>query len=59
MNDDLDVKGAVDKLLKVLTKLVSRKRSGHLNDEDCMRIDQEMRRIDAVLQVLFNPEASL
>ena len=58
MNDDLDVKGAVDKLSKVLAKLASLKRAGDLNDEDCMRIDQEMRRIDKVLQVFFNPEPS-
>jgi cysteinyl-tRNA synthetase len=56
MNDDLDVKGAVDKLSEVLTKLASRKRSGHLNGDDCMRIEQEMRRIDTVLQVLFTPQ---
>jgi hypothetical protein len=56
MNDDLDVSGAVDKLSEVLTTLVSLKQSGHLKGDDCIRIDQEMRRIDTVLQVLFNPE---
>jgi cysteinyl-tRNA synthetase len=53
MNDDLDVKGAVDKLSETLIKLVSLKRSGRLNDEDCMRIAQEMQRIDTVLCVFF------
>ncbi len=53
MDDDLDVRGAVDSLSKTLTKLGALKRIDHLSGEDCLLIDQKMRRIDSVLQVLY------
>jgi cysteinyl-tRNA synthetase len=53
MNDDLDVRGAIENLWGTLTKLVAFKRRGRLTGEDCRNIDQKMRRIDSVFQVFY------
>jgi cysteinyl-tRNA synthetase len=53
MNDDLDVKGAVDNLWEMLSKLVELKRKDRLTGEDCRNTLKKMRRIDRVLQVFF------
>jgi cysteinyl-tRNA synthetase len=58
MDDDLDVRGAIDSLAKTIAKLAALKRSNRLSGEDRRNIDQEMRRIDSVLQVLYPPSSA-
>ena len=58
MDNDLDVRGAVDSLSKTLAKLGALKRIDHLSGKDSLIIDQKMRRIDSVLQV-FYPASSV
>jgi cysteinyl-tRNA synthetase len=53
MNDDLDVLGSLDGLSLVLSKLLSGKGRYEYNLDQQMKIDQQIRRIDSVLQVLF------
>ncbi|NTV43775.1 MAG: hypothetical protein HGA63_10800, partial [Syntrophobacteraceae bacterium] len=53
MNDDLDIKGAVDGLLEDLDKLAILKKDGLLGPRAAARAEAELRRIDAVIQVLF------
>jgi cysteinyl-tRNA synthetase len=55
MDDDLNVRGAVDGLVGTLARLAALKRSGRLNAQDCLDIDQKMRRIDSVLQLFYPP----
>ncbi len=56
MNDDLDVKGAVDGLTSTMAKLVDFKAQGRLGSADVQRVSQALRKIDEVLQV-FIPAA--
>lgn len=56
MNDDLDVKAAVDGLTSILAKLVDIKAQGRLGLADAQRVGGALRKIDEVLQV-FNPAA--
>jgi cysteinyl-tRNA synthetase len=51
MDDDLNVRGAVDEMIETLTRLAALKRGGRLSAQDDLGIDQEMRRIDSVLQL--------
>ena len=52
MNDDLDVRGAVDSLAEGLRRLVLLKRGGRLSAEDCFKIKEVILRIDQVLRVI-------
>ena len=52
MNDDLDVRGAIDSMGEHLTKLVQLSRTRRLSVEDRMGIAEEIKRIDTVLQVI-------
>jgi cysteinyl-tRNA synthetase len=53
MNDDLDVRGALDGISVVLSRLLSAKGRYHYDLDHQTRIEQEMRRLDAVFQVIF------
>lgn len=53
MNDDLNVKGAFDFLYKSLQELAALNRKGKLGGKECRRIDEELRKIDEVLKVIF------
>jgi cysteinyl-tRNA synthetase len=53
MDDDLDVRGAFDELSRLLARLLALKRKGHLGADHCSKIDQHLRRIDSVFQVIF------
>ncbi len=53
MNDDLDIKGAVDGLHEELDKLAILKKDGLLGPRAAASAEAELRRIDAVIQVLF------
>lgn len=52
MNDDLDVRGAIDALGKQLTRLVALHRANRLSAADRSIIIREVRQIDAVLRVI-------
>lgn len=52
MNDDLDVRGAIDSLGEQLKKLAASSRANRLSAQERMEIDQEVRHIDTVLRVL-------
>jgi hypothetical protein len=56
MNDDLDVKGAVDGLTSILAELGGLKAQGRLGLADVQRVSEALRKIDEVLQV-FIPAA--
>jgi cysteinyl-tRNA synthetase len=53
MNDDLDVKGAVDRIGLSVGELGARQARGELSPEDARATLAAFRRIDRVLQVLF------
>jgi cysteinyl-tRNA synthetase len=53
MDDDLDVRGAFDELIKALRKLISLKNDGALSDSDSEAACEELWRIDGVLRVIF------
>ncbi|MDH5795647.1 MAG: cysteine--tRNA ligase [Candidatus Bathyarchaeota archaeon] len=53
MDDDLDVRGAFDALLEILSKLGRVKKEGRLSRFERQRIIQELGSIDKVLQVIF------
>ncbi len=57
MNDDLNVKRAIDGLHENLLRLTSLKRAGHWGEECVARAELELRRIDRVIQVLL-PEGN-
>ncbi len=52
MNDDLDVRGAIDSMGELLTKLVQLSRTRQLSVEDRVGTAEEIKRIDTVLQVI-------
>ena len=54
LNDDLDVKGAFESLLKIVEKLSFIKKEGRLKQEDSQLIIQKLRKIDEVFQVIFS-----
>jgi len=56
LNDDLDVKGAFDSMFEDLARLSELKVEGRLGRRESLRIEQDLRRIDGVLQVIFPPE---
>ncbi|WP_041441181.1 class I tRNA ligase family protein [Syntrophobacter fumaroxidans] len=53
MNDDLNVKGAFDFLYKSLQELAALNRQGKLGGTECRRIEEELRKADRVLRVIF------
>jgi cysteinyl-tRNA synthetase len=53
MDDDLDVKGAVDGILRSLTDLTDRRAGGDLTPAVARAALDALRRIDTVLQVIF------
>ncbi|NLI80545.1 MAG: class I tRNA ligase family protein [Deltaproteobacteria bacterium] len=53
MNNDLDVRGAVQTLLEDLEKLAPEKTGGRMTAKTCSALQEELQRIDRVLQVLF------
>ena len=55
MDDDLDVKGAVDKIAGSLRDLADRDARGELSRGEAGSIFSALRRIDATLQVIFPP----
>ena len=52
MNDDLDIRGAIDALGEQLTKLAASSRANRLSVQERRGIGQEVRQIDTVLQVI-------
>ncbi len=54
MNQDLHVKGAVDALFAGLSQLLEVKRRGKLAARDVREIDSALRKMDQVLQVIFD-----
>ena len=52
MNDDLDVRGAIDSMGEHLTKLVQLSRTRQLSVDDRVGTAEEIKRIDTVLQVI-------
>jgi cysteinyl-tRNA synthetase len=55
MDDDLDVRGAVDRLTGSLGELAARKARGDLSPEETAAALAALRRIDGILQVIFPP----
>jgi cysteinyl-tRNA synthetase len=55
MDDDLDVKGAVDRAAGSLSGLAARKARGELTPEEAGAAVSAVHRIDGVLQVIFPP----
>jgi cysteinyl-tRNA synthetase len=55
MDDDLDVKGAVDQIARSLGELAARKARGDLPPGEAGATLAALRRIDGVLQVIFPP----
>jgi cysteinyl-tRNA synthetase len=53
MDDDLDVRGAVDGILRSLGDLAGRRSGGALSPAEARTALDALRRIDAVLQVIF------
>ena len=53
MNNDLDIKCAIDDLIEAHIKLVELKADGKLGKNDSKRIAQDLKKIDSVLQVIF------
>lgn len=53
MDDDLDVKGAVDGILRSLRDLADRRAGGDLPPAEARAALDALRRVDAVLQVIF------
>ena len=53
MDDDLDVKGAVDRAAGSLSGLVARKARGELSSEEAGAAVSAVHRIDGILQVIF------
>ncbi len=53
MDDDLRVKSAFDSMEEILSSLLSLKKEGRLTAGDIGRIEQDLRKIDEVLQVIF------
>jgi len=55
MDDDLDVRGAVDRIAGSLGELTARKARGRLAPEEAGAALAALRRVDGVLQVIFPP----
>jgi cysteinyl-tRNA synthetase len=53
MNDDLDVKGALDALHDHLMKWVALKKDGKLSDRNCRGIKRGLEKVDRVLRVIY------
>lgn len=53
LSDDLDVKGAFDGTFENLSKLWDLKQAGRLGQAESKRIEENLRKIDGVLQVIF------
>jgi hypothetical protein len=53
MDDDLDVKGAVDGILRSLRGLADRQARGDLPPVEARAALEALRRVDSVLQVIF------
>jgi len=54
MNNDLDVKYAIDEIFETVSKLISFKRENRLTTIDSNRALTELRKIDEVFQIIFN-----
>lgn len=54
MNNDLDVKYAIDEIFETVSELINLKREGRLTKTDCNRVLTELRKIDEVFQIIFN-----
>jgi len=55
MDDDLDVKGAVNRIAGALAEIANRKVRGELSPQEAGAVLAALHRIDGVLQVLFPP----
>jgi cysteinyl-tRNA synthetase len=53
MDNDLDVKTAFNKLFKTVDRLNRMSKQGKLSSEDAQKTITALRKIDAVLQVIF------
>lgn len=53
MNDDLNVKGAFDRVSEAVSKLERVHRDVGLSNSQLRRLEESLRRIDSVLQVIF------
>lgn len=53
MDDDLNVKGAFDAVSEVMSKIVRLSDRGCFNKDDRVKVKEELRKIDTVLQVVF------
>ena len=54
MDDDLDVRGAFDAVLENMKKIAELNAQGRLDEDEHKKISGELRKIDSVLQVLFD-----